>query len=85
MQPGTPPIYERRLTVIVSAVVSQNDTMDDAMDSLADQIEAVFGKDPTFGGICNGSILKSVDSTVDSNGEQLFGAIHVSFEVTYLG
>lgn len=84
MLPGSPKQYDRKLTIVVSAVVQQNDAMDTGMDAIADQIEAVFAANPTFG-LCSGSILKSVDSTVQDNGEQLTGAIHLTFEAHYFG
>jgi hypothetical protein len=79
-----PAQYFRKLKLILSALVQANDSMDDVLDLVGSQVEAAMAKDPTLAGSVTGMVLKAIDLEA-IEGEQLFGAIHLTYEVGYFG
>lgn len=78
-----PAKYNRTLRVAISAIVKANESVDDSLDSLADEIEAAIIRDATFGGLAMGTVMKKIESEIEYVGEMQFGAIHLNFEVQY--
>lgn len=60
--------------------------VDDAMDAIAEQIEAAMSVDRYFGGACGGkvgSILASTETGVLDDGDPLIGVITLTFRCEY--
>jgi hypothetical protein len=84
--------YPRELTrtidVEVTAWVPHTDALsaDDAMDDIAEQIEAVIDADPYLGGLAGDCILKDTTmQIVEDNGgsDPLVGIVTLTYSVTY--
>lgn len=80
---NSPRQYQRTMTLIVSAIIKANDDVDDEIDDLAEDLEAAIAVDQTFGGLAMGSVLKKIDSEVDTEGESQLAAVHLTLEVEY--
>ncbi len=80
-----PSRYNRKLSLIISGVVEANDEMDTELDTMAAAIEEVMGKGPVAWGGANSAVLKKSETTIETKGEKLFGAIHLEYELTYFG
>jgi hypothetical protein len=56
---------------------------DDALDALAEQIEAVMEEGRYLGGTASDSILVSTEVSILSDGDPLLGVITLTYEVSY--
>lgn len=77
-----------RLTLKVTAWVTDTAAVpvDDAMDAIAEQIEAAMNADAYFGGACGGdvgSILSSTETGVLDDGDPLIGVITLTYRCEY--
>lgn len=59
--------------------------VDDALDALAEQIEAAMDADPYLGGAAGDSILEATEITIkeDDRGDPLVGIITLTYSITY--
>jgi hypothetical protein len=77
-----PGLRYRKLDLVVE-VVSGGESADETAEKLAFAVEAILEHDETFGGLVEGSKLKSVDTEVDGDGEVPLVGVRLSFEVSY--
>lgn len=74
----------RRLSLAVDALaVGADEEVDDDLDQLAEQIEAVMHADPFLGGVAADSILGGTIIEFDGDGERVIGRVGLTYEVTY--
>jgi hypothetical protein len=73
----------RTAQVAIEAAVKQGANADDAMDSIAMEIERALDADWTFGGTASDSILLSTDLETDDRGDMLVGLVRLTYAVTY--
>lgn len=79
----SPAQYDRKLTVNVTGIIQADASIDDSLDTIADQIETVMKKDAIFGGLAMGLVLHKTSSEVETIGETQMGAIHLAYELSY--
>lgn len=75
----------RDVKVEIAGWVAHSDALsvDDAMDDLAEQIEAAMDVDPYLGGAAGDSILENTEMEVANDGERLIGIVALTYSVTY--
>ncbi len=78
----------RDVKVEITGWVAHSDALpvDDAMDDLAEQIEAVMDADPYLGGTAGESVLESTEMQVvedDGRSDPLVGIVTLTYSVTY--
>jgi len=78
-----PRVLKRDLTLAIEGAVKLAADVDDAMDSLADEIEVAMHADPTFGGVMADSVLTSTAIDIAEEGDQPIGVIRLDYRVTY--
>jgi hypothetical protein len=67
----------------VAATGADDDNVDDTMDELAAEIEAVMHADPYLDGTAGDSWLQSTELEVVQQGDRLMGLVVMSYAVTY--
>lgn len=72
---------KRAMQLVVQA---EGELDDDGLDDFADQIEDAMKADPTLGDEDVDSTLIGTQIEVSSEGEKLYGAIRLTYEVTYI-
>jgi hypothetical protein len=78
-----PRVLDRVGQLEVIAAVETGENVDDAMDAIALEIERAMHKDPSFGGVCGGSVLSSTDSDTVEVGQKPLGFIVLTYEVDF--
>jgi hypothetical protein len=75
----------REVEVEISGWVAHSDAypVDDAMDDLAEQIEAAMDGDRFIGGAAAESILESTELAIQGEGAPLIGIVTLTYTVTY--
>lgn len=75
----------RDVRVEIAGWVAHSDSLsvDDAMDDLAEQIEAAMDADPYLAGAAGDSILESTEMEVSNDGDRLIGIVALTYSVTY--
>lgn len=79
----SPREYQRDLTVGIQARVEADDLCDDALDALGTQIEAKMFEDHTLGELCHDVILRGAELSINEEGDNLYGALTLSYGVIY--
>ncbi len=74
----------RKLKVVIDARLEALNDIDDAADTLADQIETAMKADPTFTGACSWSTLTETELTTEGEGEKPLAQLQMHYEVTYV-
>lgn len=73
----------RRLELAVEIVAQVNDTLDDALDAIALEVEQILGTNFTLGGTAKDCELQSTKITVRGEGEKQTGSAVLIFGITY--
>jgi hypothetical protein len=73
----------RSIDLEVAGFVHAGSAVDDAMDDLAEQIEAAMDADPTFGGKAADSFLRSTTMGLTGDGDTIAGMVTLTYDVTY--
>ncbi len=73
----------RTLTLVIEGIVTGVSGVDDALDTLAEQVEAALDADDTLGGTCQESILLSTDLEVAEDGARTVGLIRLTYNAIY--
>jgi hypothetical protein len=74
---------DRRAQVVVEALVQQAESVDDALDAIALEVENALHRDWTLGGVASDLLLTSTETDVVDTGKQLIGVVRLEFEVRY--
>lgn len=78
-----PRILDRSVNVEIVAAVEPGDSVDDAVDAIAKDIERVMDADPTFGNVCRDSLLSSTEIDVMAKGDRNIGMLGLTYSVRY--
>ncbi len=78
-----PKEYERVLTVEVEILAEADDSLDDSLDIIGQQVEFVLYQDNTLGEICRDVVLKGANIQLEKNGNNLLGALTLTYDVLY--
>lgn len=73
----------RQLDLEIAGFVQAGDAVDDAMDDLAEAIEAAMAADETLGGKAADSWLRGTTMALTGEGDAMTGMITLSYQVTY--
>lgn len=79
----SPMEYKRSLTVDVIIYAEADDLCDDTLDILGAQVEAKLYEDHTLEEICEDVILRSAELGIEKNGDNLLGALTLTYEIPY--
>ena len=71
------------LTVEIVGGIPDAEGLDDALDTIADEVEAAMEVDETFGGAADDSVLKGTRLVTVSTGARAFGGLRLTYAVTY--
>lgn len=75
----------RQLTVSIEGMAGGGDDLDDALDAMAEQVEAAIDADPTLGTLLSEPMeLQSTTSEITARGNQQVGAFRLDFACEYL-
>lgn len=81
----SPRVYKRTVTVLVEVLATADEGLDDALDALASEIEAVLMADPTWGGVADDSSLEGTEIgfAAADEGERPFAALIMRWGADY--
>lgn len=82
---ASPRRYDRTVTVVVEILATADDELDNVLDVLAAQVEAVLLADKTLGGVADDSAMgkTSIGFAAADEGEQPFACLAMEFEADY--
>jgi len=75
--------YDRVLELSIEIVIDGADDIDDDLDIVGQQVEAVMFEDDTWGGLASDTQLKGMSMQIEKDGKQLIGSLILNYEVTY--
>jgi hypothetical protein len=79
-----PRLLERRLEVVVEGVVKTTSSIEDLLDTIAQEVEEAVYTDVTLGGLCKDVVLTSIETDFASEGDQPVGVVKLEFEAKYV-
>lgn len=80
---SAPRSIERELQVAVEVVAAADESLEDTLDEIAEQVENRLIGDDTLGGVCSDIILTGTEMSVAGEGETIFGSAILNFRVLY--
>lgn len=81
---GTGYLLERDLMVSIEGMAGGGDDLDDVLDDLADEVEAVVNADPTLGNLlADDLVLESTSVEISARGNMQVGAFRLDFATKY--
>ena len=81
---GTGYLLDRKLQVTVEGMMGGGDDLDDQLDLLAQQVEAVIDADPTLGNLLSEDLVLAATATeISARGNMQVGAFRLDFECSY--
>ena len=86
-EPGslTRPInLHRSVSLVVEAVASKCNGLDDLLDAMCAEVEAELAMDPSLTGLAKNSTLRRTEIEVRSDGDATVGIARMTFEVLYV-
>jgi len=76
--------YDRELNLVIQGIVRTAEaTLDDALDTIALEVETVMNADRKFGGLASQSYLRATELTLDGEGDKPHGLIRLTYAVRY--
>lgn len=75
--------HTRELDLVIEAYVAAGNNVDDAIDTLCEQIENAIDDDATLNGTCQEALLSSSDLEVFEEGSKLIGFARLTYSVVY--
>lgn len=75
---------KRTLQLAIEVRTEANDALDDVLDAISNQVEAIVDSDDTFGGVVSQSTLVSTELDVSPEGEMPIGGSRLTYEVVYV-
>lgn len=79
----SPRRYTRTPDVVVQCLFEVDEALDDAMDAMALQLEAVLLPDPTWGGVAEDSVLVKSTMLFAEFGRAEYGCLELTFRAEY--
>jgi hypothetical protein len=74
---------DRKLDVIVEALLEAGENVDDAMDDMAEQIERAMDTDPYFGSLVFQSNLIETETVSEPDGDRQIGQLTMTYTLSY--
>lgn len=76
--------YKCTVDVIIEIVADATDGVDDLLDSMAETVERILGRDDTIAGTADDCVYTGTDMTIiDDKVERAIGAVAMTFQATY--
>jgi hypothetical protein len=76
--------YKCSVELIIEIVADATDDVDDLLDSMAETVERIFGRDDTLAETADDCLYLGTDMTIIADGvERPIGAVALSFQATY--
>lgn len=81
----SPRVYDRTITVVIECVAAADFDLDDALDILAAQVEAVLMSDESWGGVADDTSLAKTEIylVADVEGDRPLGAVALHWNAKY--
>ena len=76
-------LLTRVLTLVIEGVAKDGDTIFDDLDDIAESVEIAMASDVQFGGKAKDSYLVSTEVDFNSEGDQIFGSIKLTYQFIY--
>lgn len=80
---SAPRSVQRELRMAVEIVAKADEAVDDQLDAIAEQVEAIIQADDTLGGTVSDCLISDVEMGVAGEGETVFGSAILTFRVVY--
>lgn len=78
-----PRTIKRELLVAVECIAKADDSLDDTLDQMAEEVEAAIGSDESLGELCSDVLLQDTEMTLSGDGNTLYGSAILTYRVTY--
>lgn len=75
--------YKRKINISVEIVHVASDDIDDKLDLICDQVEAILNGDDTLQGVCDDVIYQGTQLSIVEDAKELFAVAKLDYEVTY--
>lgn len=79
----SPREYERVMSVEIKINAEADDACDDVLDIIGAQVESRLSIDHTLGELCRDVVLRSAKLFLEKNGNNVIGALVLTFDITY--
>lgn len=76
-------ILDRKLRLAIHAE-TEGDDLDEKLDDLASEIEDAIKANPSINNVATDAVLAQTEIDVSSEGEKPFGAVRLTYEVSYI-
>ena len=73
----------RNLSIVIEGYQKGASDLDDSLDTIAEEVEAALGADPTLNGLAKDSSIVSTDIEYTGDGETPIGLVRMTFNVNY--
>ena len=73
----------RNLSIVIEGYQKGATNLDDSLDTIAEEVEAALGADPTLNGLAKDSSIASTDIEYTGDGETPIGLVRMTFNVNY--
>ena len=73
----------RNLSIVIEGYQKGASDLDDSLDTIAEEVEAALGADPTLNGLAKDSFCASTDIEDTGDGETPIGLVRMTFNVNY--
>ena len=80
---SVPRITARTLTVVVKAVAKVTSNLDDILDTICKEVEAVLAADRFLSGLTDDLVLNSTQISLNGDGEKPLGVAEMVWDCTY--
>lgn len=80
---SAPRTLKREIRLAVEVVAKADEDLDDELDRISEQVEALIGSDDTLGGTVADVVIQDLEMSLSGQGETVFGSSVMTFRVTY--
>jgi hypothetical protein len=84
---GSPKEYKKTITLSIAIIKSLNsediEAIEDQLETVAEEVEKILGKNDTLDGLCSELDYESYESIINEDGEFKEGAIKLTYSITY--
>lgn len=79
----SPREMQRELTLSVEIMADANDSLDNSLDVIAEQVETLLDVDHTLGELCHDVVLESTEMVINRDGDTLYGSCILNYKIIY--
>lgn len=80
----SPRSLKRELQIAIECIAKADENIDDTLDEIAQEVETALGSDESLGNLCADIILEQTEMNLSGDGETVFGAAILTYQVTYI-